>query len=147
MTIKKPFNQKEPNMTLPAHPMQPTYLDKNGVLRFRRNAVVEMMRKVLRGCNYSLNEIARDVNNPENGITEDDWNQFQQLIGYSVSAAPIPWEMKDAAEKAHAEGVSFSVALHENASEELKALRNEMRDAVSRLYGIHPDDLPEYGPR
>lgn len=56
------------------NPMQPLVRDNRGVVRFRPNKIVQFF--VDQGP--SLNDIP-------NGFTQDDWEQFYQLIGYSLS--------------------------------------------------------------
>lgn len=58
------------------HPMQPVELDGHGVARFRANQIVE----------YLLDEGGLDLNMlARHGFPNEDWEQFYQLIGYSVS--------------------------------------------------------------
>lgn len=61
------------------HPMQPVILDTDGVARFQRNAIVRYLLDwaSTRGCN--LNDLALMP------FVREDWEQFAQLIGYSVS--------------------------------------------------------------
>lgn len=63
-------------------PMQPAHL-VNGVLRFRKNALVCHLLEVVTRVGVGLNELCR-VSCPP-----DERDQFQQLIGYSVSGAPL----------------------------------------------------------
>ncbi len=59
--------------------MQPLIKDENGVIRFKENAVV---RALLDGSNrrgFGLNELYRYGN-----FSQEDWEQFNQLIGYSL---------------------------------------------------------------
>ncbi len=65
-------------MTNPNHPMQPVVWDGDGILRFKKNAIV---RFLLDWGGYDLNRLA--VMN----FSDDDRTQFAQLIGYSVSGA------------------------------------------------------------
>lgn len=58
---------------------QPGETDSEGVQRFRANKVVEHL---LAAGGIGLNELCRAVSTEENS---DDWAQFAQLIGYSVS--------------------------------------------------------------
>jgi hypothetical protein len=56
--------------------MQPIYKDKNGKPRFRGNAIVSAL---LDEGGLDLNKLAlRD-------FAQNDWEQFYQLIGYSVN--------------------------------------------------------------
>ena len=58
------------------HPLQPIYLDEHGTPRFRKNNIVDFL---LENGGYSLNELATK------GFSNEDWEQFAQLIGYSIS--------------------------------------------------------------
>lgn len=63
------------------HPMQPIYKDDRGIVRFRANAIIEQL---VRGGTIDLNRVAIMAQaSPD--ITQDDIDQFWQLIGYSVS--------------------------------------------------------------
>ncbi len=57
-------------------PLQPITKDDNGVLRFRENKIVSFLLKTSR---YDLNQL---ICMP---FTAEDWEQFSQLTGYSVS--------------------------------------------------------------
>jgi hypothetical protein len=67
-----------PVMTLPKHPVQPLIYDKDGILRFKENTVV---RYLLDHGNIDLNMIAK-LN-----FSQEDREQFAQLIGYSLNGA------------------------------------------------------------
>lgn len=65
-----------PKETSPCHPTQPLIQDSKGILRFKENAIV---RFLLDQGPYNLNDL---------GIipfSNEDREQFAQLIGYSVS--------------------------------------------------------------
>lgn len=57
------------------NPLQPIYYDGVGILRFKSNAIV---RFLLDKGPYNMNDLAR------NEFSDDDREQFAQLIGYSV---------------------------------------------------------------
>lgn len=63
---------------LPEHPMQGVYLDDDGVVRFRHNAIV---RFLLDAGPHSMNTLALMP------WSDEDREQFAQLIGYSISGA------------------------------------------------------------
>jgi hypothetical protein len=88
------------------HPMQPVVLAKDGIVRFKRNAIVEYLVDWCAGYNNhpgypkidgpapDLNEIARL------DFSRDDRAQLNQLIGYSVSGCPgLTNAQYDAADK------------------------------------------------
>ena len=57
-------------------PLQPIYLDSQGIARFRENSIV---RFILDNGTNDMNRLARL------DFTDEDREQFAQLIGYSVS--------------------------------------------------------------
>lgn len=59
--------------------MQPIIYDQNDVIRFKRNVIVDTLLEQSRIRGYGLNEM------PFNNFTQDDIDQFFQLVGYSVS--------------------------------------------------------------
>lgn len=58
----------------PKHPLQPLEKDPYGVVRFKINTIVRHLCTV-----YGMNELARLE------FPREDWEQFAQLLGYSVS--------------------------------------------------------------
>ena len=70
------------------NPIQPVEWDENNVLRFKKNAVVCFMEKKLDELGFDLNELHRQCQAPHT-----DWDQFNMLIGYSVSGCPIMDEL------------------------------------------------------
>lgn len=56
-------------------PIQPLERDEDGVIRFRKNAIVDYLLGQYEG---GLNELACK------GFSDDDWTQLAQLIGYSL---------------------------------------------------------------
>jgi len=58
------------------HPIQPVIVDDEGTYRFKPNAIV---RFLLDAGPYDLNDLARMP------FSQNDREQFAQLIGYSVS--------------------------------------------------------------
>lgn len=121
------------------HPIQKTKIDKAGVLRFVQNDVVDLMLKLLKKHGIGLNELH------EQGyeISQGDWDQFNQLIGYSVSGAPIADVIKDIAEDQHKLGRTVLELRAERAEKLLNDVRLAMRDGLADLYEIHPDNLME----
>ncbi len=62
------------------HPMQPVVLADDNVVRFKKNALVKFLLDFASGKGMGMNELHAIP-----GISKEDWNQFVQLIGYSVS--------------------------------------------------------------
>jgi hypothetical protein len=118
------------------NPIQPLEKDNNGVLRFKGNKIVEHL---LDNGGITLNDLARmDFN-------KDDWRQFAQLIGYSLSGygelSYVDDETYTTAEIMTEQGISESNARIQYLEGELIALRSALRNPMARLFGVHPDDL------
>jgi hypothetical protein len=69
------------NVSDKKHPIQPIGDDGQGVLRFKENKVV---RYLLDHGGLDLNDLVR----ADADLPREDWEQFHQLIGYSVSGIP-----------------------------------------------------------
>ena len=61
------------------HPMQPLAKDEHGTLRFQQNKIVRDLLEFATSRGFGLNEIA------EREYSDEDRQQFAQLIGYSLS--------------------------------------------------------------
>ena len=61
------------------HPVQPVYVDKDEVLRFKENRIVRYMLDALTEKGIGLNQLCLM------NFSVEDWSQLNQLIGYSVS--------------------------------------------------------------
>jgi hypothetical protein len=62
------------------HPMQPVYRDQDGRVRFHKNGII---RRLVDTKVISLNMISQ-WHGTYPGISQDDVDQFWQLLGYSV---------------------------------------------------------------
>lgn len=63
------------------HPMQPIYVDTDGRHRFKKNAIVQFL---LDNGKYDMNDLA-SLALFHDQFSDEDREQFAQLIGYSVS--------------------------------------------------------------
>lgn len=81
------------------HPMQAIEWDGKGVIRFRRNPIVDHL---LTFGGLDMNGLRRTLVVGTPDITHQDWDQFYQLIGFSVAGAPLADEktIKKAKKKA-----------------------------------------------
>jgi biotin synthase-related radical SAM superfamily protein len=122
--------------TTPRHPIQPTYDDENGVRRFRPNKIVQFL---LDNGTWDLNRLAMK------GFASDEWEQFAQLIGYSLSGfSELSYVTAETCESAHRmsdEEMTENDARVAYLEETVEFLKENMREAVARLFEIHPDDL------
>lgn len=62
------------------HPLQPLIIDEQGTIRFQQNQIV---RFLLDHGGFDLNTLY--IISEEQKFTRNDWEQLNQLIGYSVS--------------------------------------------------------------
>lgn len=108
------------------HPMQPTYVDEHGTLRFKGNAIVRHL------VADKLNELACM------NFAREDWFQFYQLIGYSVDGAPIDDIGKQVARAMH-NGENETSARIDALETELAMLRKAARDAIAALAELIPE--------
>lgn len=74
-------------------PDQPVVIGADGRPRFRANAVVEVLLEAASARGFDMNELARAAR----GASQEDWEQFYQLIGYSVSGYHELSRVSDAA--------------------------------------------------
>ena len=120
------------------HPIQPLVTDQHGVLRFKENKIV---RHLLDNGGISLNAIA------VMDFTQEDREQFAQLIGYSHSGASdlgyMSDEVLEAAERVHCDGENELQARCAVQSRMLDHLRQGLREPIAELFGINPEDLGE----
>lgn len=120
------------------HPIQPLVKDDQGVLRFQENAIVKDLLSWAASRGHGLNELATMP------FSDEDWQQFAQLIGYSLSGyGDLSYVSDDAYNVAAemAEGLSETEARITYLEDELQALRAALREPMARLFGVHPDDL------
>ena len=118
------------------HPIQPIYTDKHGTYRFKPNKIVQYL---LDNGGLDLNDIA--VAPFEN----EEHEQFAQLIGYSLSGfgslSYTSDETYNTAEKMQSDGMDEKDARIETLTHTLNTVRGSMKDVVTELFSIHPDDL------
>lgn len=124
------------------HPIQPLEVDAKGTLRFKRNAIVEHLLDSHPTCD--LNKLA------VMDFTNEDRQQFAQLIGYSLDGySELRCYVDDDAYYAAvntAGGVDSRdarISALEQKLAELRAARDALREPVARLLELHPDDLKE----
>ena len=97
-----------------AHPMQQIVRAEDGVVRFRANKIVVALLERSRDQGYGLNELFAYA------FSNEDWEQFAQLIGYSVAGfgtllyvSEAQVRQADAAAERLLRGVSSETRLHE----------------------------------
>lgn len=127
-------------MSKPKHPMQPIITDERGVARFKKNKIVRALLDRCRESGMGLNEIAFM------DFTDEDRCQFAQLIGYSVSGyGDLSYVNSDEASVAdlmvEQPDLTEEQARIKYLEGELEALHEGLREPISRLFCIHPDDL------
>ena len=119
------------------HPIQPMIKDKQGVMRFKENAIVQHLLDT--HPTGDMNKLA------SMGFSDDDRKQFAQLIGYSLSGyselSYVSADAYGAAATMADEGLSEKDARITHLEHELFMVRAALREPMARLFGVHPDDL------
>lgn len=124
------------------NPIQPLAQDERGVLRFKENALVRHLLDwaTARGC--GMNELALVE------ASDDDREQFAQLIGYSLSGfgdlGYVSDETYNAAFAMHNEGLTEDkarISVLEKELSEMREAAKAMIEPVAKLLGMHPGDL------
>lgn len=120
----------------PKHPIQPLVVSDGGVIRFKANKIVQYL---LDNGGIDLNQLACM------DFSQEDREQFAQLIGYSHSgAADLSYfsdETWEAAQAMYEHGETDAEARLRVLQERLEDAKNGMRTGVARLFGVHPEDL------
>lgn len=121
-------------------PLQPIALDEQGVLRFRKNKLVDYL---LDHGGLTLNDLAVA---PELQDCREDWEQFSQLIGYSVSGFGDLSYVSDetysvAQQKSENLELSDTEIRLADAEDTINRIREGLKQIVPVVFSIHPDDL------
>ena len=122
------------------NPIQPLVIDSQGWRRFKANAIVQHLLDTHPSCD--MNTLARK------DFSDDDRQQFAQLIGYSLDGYfSLSSYVDDAAYYAAvhvADGMGEKdarIAGLEQKLAELRAAVDMLREPMARLLEMHPDDL------
>lgn len=120
-------------------PMQPIVKDELGRDRFLPNAIVAHLLAWATERGFGMNELARE------GFEREDWVQFSQLIGYSVSGfselSYVSSFDADAAQVVVETGADPRDARIFVLEDKWKTLRAALAVPLSDLFEVHPDDL------
>ena len=120
------------------NPMQPLYIDEHGTKRFKQNDIVDY---ILDKGSISLNDLAGE------NFSQDDWEQFYQLMGYSLNGFGELHRVSDdtyeKAEKLSESNVSEIEAENIVLKEKLAETRKIVKNLTTLLFNVHPDDLGE----
>lgn len=118
------------------HPIQPVEKDDDGFLRFKQNAIV---RYLLDNGPFDLNHLAVQR------FSDEDREQFAQLIGYSLSGFSeldyVSDEAYEAATLMAEQGKTEQEAKIEYLQTTLETVREGLKQIVPSVFKIHPDDL------
>ena len=119
------------------HPIQQIKKDSNGTLRFRENAIV---RYLLDNGGINLNQLATM------SFTNDDQEQFAQLIGYSLSGfgdlSYVTDETYNAAEcLSKCDKTNALQERYNHLCMELDEIKTGLKMAAVAAFKIHPEDF------
>lgn len=116
----------------PRHPLQPLIKSSSGLPRFKENAIV---RHLLDHSGIDLNQIARLE------FSQDDQEQFAQLIGYSLIGFGTLSYVSDATYAAAAatleapeQPFDFAAAYRRGAEETESRLKQAINDAIKEAF-------------
>ena len=121
--------------TTKRHPIQPTEIDSAGTLRFKENKIVSKLLEHCSARGLSLNEIALS------GFSKDDHDQLMQLIGYSLSAAPISEKLYEIANEMHESDLDEKDAEIKVLREKIEEVKKGVKMSSVALFNVHPDNL------
>jgi hypothetical protein len=134
--MKKPEDVNASCASPCSHPIQPIVTDKHGVKRFKMNRIVRYMLDM---GDIGMNELAMME------FSQEDREQFAQLIGYSLSGFSELSYVSDVTYETAAtmadNGTSEAEARIAVLEEKLEAVRAAMKTVVPNLFRICPDDL------
>lgn len=117
------------------NPIQPIGDDGHGVLRFKSNKIV---RHLLDNGGIDLNQLHGTGLN----FSRNDWEQFNQLIGYSVSGLPgLSLETGAAIDKMENGVTDWRDARIKALEEIIEEYRKHAKALAVTVFEIHPDDL------
>lgn len=119
-------------------PMQPLEEDEHGILRFKKNAIVCFL---LDNGPLDMNIIAQKQ------FSQEDREQFAQLIGYSLSGfGELNYVSNDTYETAklmYEKQISEQEARITHLESLLSLVRDNFKQIIPQLFHIHSDDLKE----
>lgn len=130
-----------------SNPIQPLYTDPNGTIRFKSNKIVEYILERGRQYGVDLNHLACI------DFSQDDREQFAQLIGYSLSGfselSYVSDETYNTAENMAENSVDEKQARIDYLESELKFYREELPkllvEPMAKVFKKHPEDLVDNG--
>jgi len=122
------------------NPIQPIIKDADGQVRFKENKIVQELLDT--HPNFDMNDIARK------NFSDDDRQQFAQLIGYILSGySELMRYVDDVAYSAAeyvAEGMDWRDAKIKALEGELAGVKsavNAMKPHIAKICCVHSDDL------
>ncbi len=121
------------------NPIQPIETDSHGTHRFKENCIV---RKLLDEGGIDLNQISMW------DVSQDDKEQFAQLLGYSCSGySSLSFasdEVCEVARKMVEEGESEKDARIKYLEGVIETVGEGLKIAVPAVFGFHPDDMTDF---
>ena len=117
-------------------PIQPIEKDNSGHYRFVPNKIVKYL---LDEGPFILSDLACL------DFSDEDWEQFAQLIGYSLGGfgelSYVSDDTYETVERMAKEGMDEKDAKIAVLEEKINKIRDWLRNIVPEIFSIHPDDL------
>ena len=117
-------------------PIQPTFVDDNGTIRFRLNSIV---RALLETSTLDLNKIACM------DFTKQERMQLAQLIGYSLGGfgelSYVDDETYGAAARLHENEISEQEARMIELREQFSRIKESLYKIMSEIEELHPEHM------
>lgn len=118
------------------HPIQPIEIDEHGRHRFKMNNIVNFL---LENGPHDLNTLRARL------FCDEDWEQFAQLIGYSLSGFSELSFVSNETYAAAEAMVERGLTEHEARIASLEAVLTKVREGIKiiapQVFKIHPNDL------
>lgn len=120
-------------------PMQPISTGEDGLPRFEANTIVKRLLEFARLHGLGQQELASENH------SQEDWEQFAQLIGYSLRGfdelSYVSGAAKKIAERMAELGEDEQTARLRRAEMLLRELKSGLRHPISRLFELDRDSL------
>lgn len=125
---------------LPLNPIQPLVIDEHGTLRYKQNVAVQRMYDALVAAGIDPFTIVRTE-----GLSQDDFGQFVQLLGHSHVGANGQWgiteEVYQTARRMYEKGDTELVSRNKYLEHRHQKMAKKLAPLCAHVFDIDIDDL------